>query len=649
MAGEDLLIRAVLELKARSAKLQEGIDGLKKTKKSADAAATSLKKGEKAAKSFGGSLARIFGGALLVRFVGQSVVAFGEWERQLRTTAAEAERLGLDVKETQRRVEELTIAIEKQTGILRRDTIGVYNKFLGLTGDVEQATVLLRAAVGAEEAGFKDLTTAANLLGSILQGEVIEPSKSLGLAFDQAKTSAEQQADVLEQALDKFLNLSGGIDDTKGALDQLSAGWAEFKLALGEGLAETVKFVGGFSNITTVFKSLGPIAVKTFNQVVGGLRGLTLAFSTFNIRKLLTGDFEGMADDIAAAFAAGMETVKFEIEGAQDELDDLWSQSAGDRVQTEKAAQEAIGGLLSEAATRQRTAKEKADKEAADKAAEKRLEFERDMQDRLLRVQIEAAAEGSEERLALELEMLDRLHERALEEAERRNADVALVDELFREMREQATIDQEDEARDKRRDLFKERFKDAKKEATEEIKLDAKKEAAKLKIAKAAAEQKRDMAFAIANQAIALGRELFGENKLIAIAQAVINTAEGVTRALADPGGPAGIALAALVAATGAAQIATIASTDIGSRGASGAGVSFGTAAAASIPSGSREGDPSTPFQALPQQQQERQAEGALGLVVNFNGNNIIDDASLRRFARRIDRARARDQSRSLR
>jgi hypothetical protein len=67
----------------------------------------------------------------------------------------------------------------------------------------------------------------------------------------------------------------------------------------------------------------------------------------------------------------------------------------------------------------------------------------------------------------------------------------------------------------------------------------------------------------------ASGRELLGElsktnkkafqiNKALAIADAVVNTARGVTRALAM--GPFGIPIAGLIAALGAAQIATIAS-----------------------------------------------------------------------------------------
>jgi hypothetical protein len=58
---------------------------------------------------------------------------------------------------------------------------------------------------------------------------------------------------------------------------------------------------------------------------------------------------------------------------------------------------------------------------------------------------------------------------------------------------------------------------------------------------------------------------LFKDNKAVAIAQAVINTAQGITAALAQFPPPLSFAMAAAQAAAGAAQIAVIASTNPGS------------------------------------------------------------------------------------
>lgn len=69
---------------------------------------------------------------------------------------------------------------------------------------------------------------------------------------------------------------------------------------------------------------------------------------------------------------------------------------------------------------------------------------------------------------------------------------------------------------------------------------------------------------------------IFGESKAIAIAQAIINTAQAITRTLAEYGAtPLGFAAAAAAAAAGAAQIATINRTTKQSKGGGGGGGGF--------------------------------------------------------------------------
>src|SRR5690606_38527124 len=81
----------------------------------------------------------------------------------------------------------------------------------------------------------------------------------------------------------------------------------------------------------------------------------------------------------------------------------------------------------------------------------------------------------------------------------------------------------------------------------------------------------------------ALGK-MFGDSKEFAIAEAIINTAQAITKTLAQYGAtPWGLAAAGVAAASGAAQIATIARTNKGSksapsvRGASGSASTAGS------------------------------------------------------------------------
>jgi hypothetical protein len=74
---------------------------------------------------------------------------------------------------------------------------------------------------------------------------------------------------------------------------------------------------------------------------------------------------------------------------------------------------------------------------------------------------------------------------------------------------------------------------------------------------------------------------LFGQSKPLAIAQALINTYLGATRALAENPYPANIIAASAVVATGLAQVASIVSAKPGSGGGGGGGGASSSAAAA--------------------------------------------------------------------
>lgn len=80
---------------------------------------------------------------------------------------------------------------------------------------------------------------------------------------------------------------------------------------------------------------------------------------------------------------------------------------------------------------------------------------------------------------------------------------------------------------------------------------------------------------------------IFGQSKAVAIAQAIINTAQAITKSLAEYGAtPLGLAAAAAAAAAGAAQIATIAQTTKTSKGGGGGGnFSSASTTGASTPS----------------------------------------------------------------
>ena len=104
------------------------------------------------------------------------------------------------------------------------------------------------------------------------------------------------------------------------------------------------------------------------------------------------------------------------------------------------------------------------------------------------------------------------------------------------------------------------------------------------------------------------GRKQFRINQARAIASAIVNTAEGITKALAKEG-PLGIGLAVAIAAIGAAQIAVIASASPGGGGA---------------PTVGGGGTPATEGPGAPVQ--EEAAGGPQGNIINITVTGVIGD-----------------------
>ena len=127
-------------------------------------------------------------------------------------------------------------------------------------------------------------------------------------------------------------------------------------------------------------------------------------------------------------------------------------------------------------------------------------------------------------------------------------------------------------------------------------------------------------------------KELVAIGRAAAMAQAIINTAEGVTLALAKIPPPAGFILAGLVAVAGAAQVATIAGTQLAEGGIvkpQGGGMTAQIAEAGK------------PEAVIPLEDEEAQDKlsGVMGnnITINVNGGLLGDESSARELAQAID------------
>jgi hypothetical protein len=107
-----------------------------------------------------------------------------------------------------------------------------------------------------------------------------------------------------------------------------------------------------------------------------------------------------------------------------------------------------------------------------------------------------------------------------------------------------------------------------------------------------AAQRQRRAYFQIADDIGSVLNSVFGESKAVAIAQALINTAQAVTRNLAEYPGPLGFAMAAAAAAAGMAEIATMRSTSKSGGGGSGGSGRSGSGGGAAAPSAPQQSAP---------------------------------------------------------
>lgn len=143
---------------------------------------------------------------------------------------------------------------------------------------------------------------------------------------------------------------------------------------------------------------------------------------------------------------------------------------------------------------------------------------------------------------------------------------------------------------------------------------------------------------------------VFEGNKAFAIAQAIINTAEGVTQAMTLPP-PYDVIKAAVVVATGIAQVAKIRSTNLGSGGSVGGSPSSGKNFARSVGGGAQTG----PAAAPPTTQSGATASSMtidqrrLGTTVIINGTLVGGRAGVAELKRMLDQEDRAQRSRLVR
>ncbi len=363
--------------------------GLTEAEKKARKAKQELTGTGKAAKDLKRQLTSLVGGAVLAKFAKDAVTLESSIQRGFSAIGQQITSFGLIASEELPKVEGFLESLEDTAGVLVQDAQPSFQKFLGITKDVGGAMFATKLAADLTNAGLGDMSVNAERLANLLQGEVTEAAKALGLQLRNENGAIKTQAQLLEELDDLYGGFSETQTDTQSDIESLGATFNELKRTVGAGLAPVVGFLSRAFDVTVkTVKTLGVAIGVMVDAGMQGFLGLgNVIKKALDIKKLIADPgefFDGIKaealetmKDIAASVAAGAE---LEAEIWEDSVDDF------------KMAQDGKGAVLEVALSKQR---------------EQELAASRRKQQAILQAEIQALDAGSKAKLDKELELLE--------------------------------------------------------------------------------------------------------------------------------------------------------------------------------------------------------------------------------------------------
>ena len=672
--GDELTIYAKILATLSGQGFTQAEAGLGKTEKAAKRAAGELLGAEAAGKQLGRTLQQYLGAAVLGNLVKTSVVEFARYERSLAAIGKQIDTLGGNAGDSLPQVRAFLETLERTSGTARQDLIPTFQKFLGITGSVQGAMYSVALASDLVEANLGDMGTVSASLAGILAGRVGPAALALGLNQRKANGEIKTASELIQELDANYSGFGKTQTDTADKLDRLSASWNSFKQDLGAGAAILSGAVGpAFDALVRSAKSMFLVLSTGAIQIVKSFAtvGNTL-LAVFDVEKLLKSGPGAYAEAVKTAALAGAREVVAIGAGTIDELEAIWTkagEASGEAMAKGQADADAVARRKQaelEADERRKAAKkaaEEAAKAAADEAKAKReqlldtAQFQQDLAEKFQAMALEeadqAAQDAEEQRVNERNAMIGLLDEQiaALEENDARRLELQALRLELEMAAELEATNLTEEAKAKIRAKYR-------KQEERLIKAAAK---AEVDVDKQAKLLKYEIAQLYAEATFAVMGEIFGANKALAIAEALIFTFLGAAKALAEnpPPSPIGIASAAFVIATGLARVNQIRKTDFSKnkgfdvpahdRLAYMGGRRWAEDMVRNVDLGFRDG-----FAALAQRSDPSvlsggsQTSNTYHQTLNF-GHVLGGRAEARRIARILDRARERDEGRRVR
>jgi hypothetical protein len=443
MAGNDLTIRAIIKL------LVEGGHIPKDVAKSIDGVGASAKTTKKeleglgsAGKQLADELKKFLGAAALGDFIKSSVEDFAKVQRAVSALGYTIRQLGLGTAADAAKIRDSLKALAQDGGAALIESLPAYQRFAGITHDLEAAMAATKLASDVAESGIVDFGTAVNGVVALLQGKAKLAANLFGLQLRETGDATKDNAALMALLQKQVGGLGDAFDDSENKINKLDATWADLKQTVGEGFAPAIEIINTtLFHAIGIFKDLGAIAGAAFDSMIGGATKFSqIGTAAFDISKLLK-DPKAYWEAVVTASKAAAGSVSESWKVAQEQIVADHTKASSKIEDTEKGRQKLVAQAALASAEQQA--------KIAEHAAHQLFEATNETAQKTVQAQIEAAKDGSAERLALELQLLDLQEAAELEKvkgSETAKADVRAGFDVQRAATEKKFSDQRAEA-----------------------------------------------------------------------------------------------------------------------------------------------------------------------------------------------------------
>jgi hypothetical protein len=453
------------------------------------------------------SFAALFAITELISFFKDATAEAEKCEIAMRGVDSAAGSMNVSVPELRDKVEKFSGALGELGAVARDEVIGAMSKLLTETNSYEESAARAGLAMKIHTNTSYSFADALAIVDKTARGQTRGIQQLTGTII-QAADAHEKARLGLEVLEKKFGDMKVALTDEAGSLERSRASWANFKdMVGGVALKAVSNFIENIKKMPAEMQHVEDITAAVF-KAIGGYIGTVAVF----IKDSFSMPFDQAAAKMKTSWSAT--TAGFVTDQAKADAD---LKALGDKRIAELNAQ---------------VTKELALHTHANAIITKAAKEEGET--RLAHLDEEYAQEEKVQRL------------REAEDIQRKARGIA---------REKADFDARIAEADKEAKALEQIKKASIKVRAELDKVDYQNFVATQKA-------KFGLEAQVASQSLSLAADMFGGNKEIAIAEAVINTAAAAVKALANGGGwPASALMMALTIASGLAEIAIITSS----------------------------------------------------------------------------------------